>query len=77
MYLRQFAPIVAGTNGISLILTTVVLGIGIDLKYKGITDGNPVLDENGDAIWNKPIRWKRARSLLSILRPKNYTGKPS
>ncbi len=52
----NFAPIVAGTNGISpIFLTTVGVtgGIGIDLKNwvkKVDADGNAVLDENGDPI---------------------------
>ncbi|MBF0288372.1 MAG: bifunctional aconitate hydratase 2/2-methylisocitrate dehydratase [SAR324 cluster bacterium] len=52
----NIAPIVAGTNGISpIFLTTVDVtgGIGIDLKNwvkKLDSDGNPVLDENGDPI---------------------------
>ncbi|MEM7209978.1 MAG: bifunctional aconitate hydratase 2/2-methylisocitrate dehydratase [Pseudomonadota bacterium] len=51
----NIAPVVAGTNGISpIFLTTVGVtgGIGIDLKNwvkKLDADGNPVLDENGDA----------------------------
>lgn len=50
----NFAPIVAGTNGISpIFLTTVGVtgGIGIDLKNwvkKLDADGNTVMDENGD-----------------------------
>jgi len=50
------APIVAGTNGISpIFLTTVDVtgGIGLDLKNwvkKVDTDGNPVLDDKGDAV---------------------------
>ncbi|MGJ8638352.1 MAG: bifunctional aconitate hydratase 2/2-methylisocitrate dehydratase [Opitutaceae bacterium] len=52
----NFAPIVAGTNGISpIFLTTVDVtgGIGIDLKNwrKQIdADGKPVLNENGDPV---------------------------
>lgn len=52
----NFAPIVAGTNGISpIFLTTVGVtgGIGIDLKNwakKRDSEGNAVLDENGDAV---------------------------
>ena len=52
----NFAPIVAGTNGISpIFLTTVSVtgGIGIDLNNwvkKVDADGNTVLDENGDAV---------------------------
>lgn len=52
----NFAPIVAGTNGISpIFLTTVGVtgGIGIDLKNwvkKLDDDGKPVLDENGDPV---------------------------
>ncbi|MGJ8652817.1 MAG: bifunctional aconitate hydratase 2/2-methylisocitrate dehydratase [Opitutaceae bacterium] len=52
----NIAPIIAGTNGISpIFLTTVSVtgGIGIDLKnwVKQLdADGNPVLDENGDAV---------------------------
>ena len=52
----NFAPIVAGTNGISpIFLTTVSVtgGIGIDLNNwvkKVDADGNTVLDENGDPV---------------------------
>ncbi|MDV7269851.1 bifunctional aconitate hydratase 2/2-methylisocitrate dehydratase [Thioclava sp. A2] len=52
----NFAPVVAGTNGISpIFLTTVGVtgGIGLDLKNwakKVDADGKPVLDANGDAI---------------------------
>ncbi|MGB0372417.1 MAG: bifunctional aconitate hydratase 2/2-methylisocitrate dehydratase [Opitutales bacterium] len=52
----NYAPIVAGTNGISpIFLTTVSVtgGIGIDLKNwvkKVDADGNPVLDDKGDPI---------------------------
>ena len=52
----NFAPIVAGTNGISpIFLTTVSVtgGIGIDLNNwvkKIDEDGNTVLDENGDPV---------------------------
>ncbi|ASJ75699.1 bifunctional aconitate hydratase 2/2-methylisocitrate dehydratase [Granulosicoccus antarcticus] len=52
----NFAPIVAGTNGISpIFLTTVGVtgGIGLDLKNwvkKLDSDGKPVLDANGDPV---------------------------
>ncbi len=52
----NFAPIVAGTNGISpIFLTTVGVtgGIGLDLKNwvkKLDSAGKPMVDENGDAI---------------------------
>jgi aconitate hydratase 2/2-methylisocitrate dehydratase len=52
----NFAPIVAGTNGISpIFLTTVSVtgGIGIDLNNwvkKLDADGKPVLDANGDPV---------------------------
>ncbi|MDA7823079.1 bifunctional aconitate hydratase 2/2-methylisocitrate dehydratase [Opitutales bacterium] len=52
----NFAPIVAGTNGISpIFLTTVSVtgGIGIDLDNwvkKLDEEGKPVLDANGDAV---------------------------
>lgn len=52
----NFAPVVAGTNGISpIFLTTVGVtgGIGLDLKNwvkKLDSDGNTVLDGNGDAV---------------------------
>jgi aconitate hydratase 2/2-methylisocitrate dehydratase len=52
----NFAPVVAGTNGISpIFLTTVSVtgGIGIDLKNwakKIDPEGKPVLDENGDPV---------------------------
>ena len=52
----NIAPVVAGTNGISpIFLTTVDVtgGIGLDLKNwvkKVDTNGNTVVDENGDAV---------------------------
>ncbi|PWQ98651.1 bifunctional aconitate hydratase 2/2-methylisocitrate dehydratase [Leucothrix pacifica] len=52
----NFAPVVAGTNGISpIFLTTVGVtgGIGLDLNNwvkKVDADGNPVRDEDGDII---------------------------
>ena len=52
----NFAPVVAGTNGISpIFLTTVGVtgGIGLDLNNwvkKKDADGNTVVDENGDAV---------------------------
>jgi len=52
----NFAPIVAGTNGISpIFLTTVGVtgGIGLDLKNwvkKLDASGKPVLDDNGDPV---------------------------
>ncbi|MDR7212302.1 bifunctional aconitate hydratase 2/2-methylisocitrate dehydratase [Flavobacterium piscis] len=52
----NFAPIVAGTNGISpIFLTTVDVtgGIGIDLKNwvkKLDADGNPIRNESGDPV---------------------------
>jgi len=52
----NFAPIVAGTNGISpIFLTTVGVtgGIGIDLKNwvkKKGPDGKPIINNNGDAV---------------------------
>ncbi len=52
----NYAPIVAGTNGISpIFLTTVGVtgGIGLDLKNwvkKLDADGKPVLDDNGDPV---------------------------
>jgi aconitate hydratase 2/2-methylisocitrate dehydratase len=52
-------PIVAGTNGISpIFLTTVSVtgGIGIDLKNwvkKLDADGNAILDENGDPVFEQ------------------------
>jgi aconitate hydratase 2/2-methylisocitrate dehydratase len=52
----NFAPIVAGTNGVSpIFLTTVSVtgGIGIDLNNwvrKMDTEGNPVIDSNGDPV---------------------------
>lgn len=52
----NFAPIVAGTNGISpIFLTTVDVtgGIGLDLKNwvkKTDAEGNPLRNENGDPI---------------------------
>jgi len=52
----NIAPIVAGTNGISpIFLTTVGVtgGIGIDLKNwvkKFDSEGNPVLNKNGDPV---------------------------
>jgi aconitate hydratase 2/2-methylisocitrate dehydratase len=52
----NFAPVVAGTNGISpIFLTTVGVtgGIGLDLKNwvkKLDTNGNPIMNENGDPV---------------------------
>jgi aconitate hydratase 2 / 2-methylisocitrate dehydratase len=52
----NIAPIIAGTNGISpIFLTTVGVtgGIGIDLKNwvkKTDTEGNTILDENGEPV---------------------------
>ena len=52
----NYAPIVAGTNGISpIFLTTVGVtgGIGLDLKNwvkKLDANGKPVVDENGDVV---------------------------
>ena len=52
----NFAPVVAGTNGISpIFLTTVGVtgGIGLDLQNwveKTDANGNPVKDENGDFV---------------------------
>ncbi|WP_353331856.1 bifunctional aconitate hydratase 2/2-methylisocitrate dehydratase [Phaeobacter sp. NW0010-22] len=52
----NFAPVVAGTNGISpIFLTTVGVtgGIGLDLKNwvkKTEADGNTVMDDNGDPV---------------------------
>ncbi len=52
----NFAPVVAGTNGISpIFLTTVGVtgGIGVDLKNwvkKTDADGNNVLDDEGNAV---------------------------
>ncbi|MEM1364198.1 MAG: bifunctional aconitate hydratase 2/2-methylisocitrate dehydratase [Pseudomonadota bacterium] len=52
----NFAPIVAGTNGISpIFLTTVGVtgGIGLDLKNwvkKTDADGNPILNNDGNAV---------------------------
>lgn len=52
----NYAPVVAGTNGISpIFMTTVGVtgGIGLDLKNwvkKVDANGKPVLDENGDTI---------------------------
>ena len=52
----NFAPVVAGTNGISpIFLTTVGVtgGIGLDLNNwvkKKDANGNTVVDENGDAV---------------------------
>ncbi|WP_103867383.1 bifunctional aconitate hydratase 2/2-methylisocitrate dehydratase [Aquimarina sp. I32.4] len=52
----NIAPVVAGTNGISpIFLTTVGVtgGIGLDLKNwvkKYDTDGNPLVDEDGEPI---------------------------
>jgi aconitate hydratase 2/2-methylisocitrate dehydratase len=52
----NFAPVVAGTNGISpIFLTTVGVtgGIGVDLKNwvkKVDADGNPILNNDGNAV---------------------------
>ena len=55
----NIAPVVAGTNGISpIFLTTVSVtgGIGLDLKNwvkKKDSDGNMILDSNGDPLLKK------------------------
>ncbi len=55
----NFAPVIAGTNGIApIFLTTVGVtgGIGIDLKNwvkQKDADGNTVVDEDGEAILNE------------------------
>lgn len=52
----NFAPVVAGTNGISpIFLTTVGVtgGVGVDLKNwikKTDEDGNPILNNDGNAV---------------------------
>ena len=65
----NIAPVVAGTNGISpIFLTTVSVtgGIGLDLKNwvkKKDSNGNMILDSNGDPLLKKVFSLKLALSL--------------
>ena len=77
----NFAPIVAGTNGISpIFLTTVSVtgGIGIDLNNwvkKVDAEGNTVLDDNGDPILEQTYSVETGKVLTINTRTKKlYEG---
>lgn len=77
----NFAPIVAGTNGISpIFLTTVGVtgGIGIDLKNwvkKLDADGKPVMDDNGDPVLEQTYSVETGKVLTINTRTKKlYEG---
>ena len=77
----NFAPIVAGTNGISpIFLTTVDVtgGIGLDLKNwvkKLDKDGNPIRNENGDPILEEAYSVATGTVLtINIKEKKLYNG---
>ena len=75
----NYAPIVAGTNGISpIFLTTVGVtgGIGIDLKNwvkKLDADGNPVLDEDGEPVLEQTYSVDTGTVLTINIKEKNST----
>ena len=78
----NFAPVVAGTNGISpIFLTTVSVtgGIGLDLKNwikKKDNNGNTVLDSNGDPILEEVYNVKTGTVLtINTKNKKLYNGK--
>ena len=78
----NFAPVVAGTNGISpIFLTTVSVtgGIGLDLKNwikKKDNNGNTVLDTNGDPILEEVYNIKTGTVLtINTKNKKLYNGK--
>jgi aconitate hydratase 2/2-methylisocitrate dehydratase len=77
----NYAPIVAGTNGISpIFLTTVSVtgGIGIDLNNwvrKLDEDGNTVVDENGDAVLEQTYSVETGKVLtINTKEKKLYEG---
>ena len=77
----NYAPIVAGTNGISpIFLTTVSVtgGIGIDLNNwvrKLDADGNTVVDENGDAVLEQTYSVETGKVLtINTKEKKLYEG---
>ena len=77
----NFAPIVAGTNGISpIFLTTVSVtgGIGIDLNNwikKLDKDGNPILDDNGDPVLEQTYSVETGKVLtINTKEKKLYEG---
>ena len=77
----NFAPIVAGTNGISpIFLTTVSVtgGIGIDLNNwikKLDADGNTVLDGNGDPVLEQTYSVETGKVLtINTKEKKLYEG---
>lgn len=77
----NFAPVVAGTNGISpIFLTTVGVtgGIGLDLKNwikKLDSDGKPVLDKNGDPVLEQTYSVKTGTLLtINTKEKKLYNG---
>ena len=78
----NFAPLVAGTNGISpIFLTTVSVtgGIGLDLKNwikKKDNNGNTVLDTNGDPILEEVYNINTGTVLtINTKNKKLYNGK--
>ena len=74
----NFAPIVAGTNGISpIFLTTVGVtgGIGIDLQnwVKQLDqDGNPILNADGNPILEQKYSVKTGTVLIIDTKDKNW-----
>ncbi|MBT7405062.1 MAG: bifunctional aconitate hydratase 2/2-methylisocitrate dehydratase, partial [Opitutae bacterium] len=77
----NFAPIVAGTNGVSpIFLTTVSVtgGIGIDLNNwvrKMDTEGNPVMDSNGDPVLEQTYSVETGKVLtINTKKKKLYEG---
>ena len=77
----NFAPVVAGTNGISpIFLTTVGVtgGIGIDLKNwkkKKDSEGNTILDEDGEPILEEIYSVKTGTVLtINTKKKKLYNG---
>ena len=77
----NFAPIVAGTNGVSpIFLTTVSVtgGIGIDLNNwvrKMDTEGNPVMDSNGDPVLEQTYSVETGKVLtINTEKKKLYEG---
>ncbi len=76
----NFAPVVAGTNGISpIFLTTVDVtgGIGLDLKNwvkKLDTNGKPVTNANGDFVLEQTYSVETGTVLTINTKRKNYTA---